>query len=81
MERSTAIHYALPTASKVTIEVFDIRGRIVNTLLDAYREAGYHTVSWKGQDSRGNQVSSGVYFYRAQLGNELTVMKKMVKLE
>jgi hypothetical protein len=81
MDKSTAIHFALPKATKVTLEIFDIRGRTVKTLLNAHRAPGYHTVMWTGDDNHGKEVSSGVYFYRARLGDELTVMKKMVKLD
>jgi hypothetical protein len=80
MVTSTAIRFSLPRAAKVTVEIFDIRGRRIKTLLDVYRAPGYHTVIWKGDDDQRKEVASGVYFYRARLGDELTVMKKMVKV-
>ncbi|OGC93717.1 MAG: hypothetical protein A2W25_06375 [candidate division Zixibacteria bacterium RBG_16_53_22] len=56
---STIIRYVLPAAADVVIEIYDIMGRRVETLVDAIQEAGAHSVVW----SPGNS-SSGVYFYR-----------------
>jgi hypothetical protein len=73
------ITYALPTEGKVTIEIYDIVGRKVVTLLDATEQAGYHSVVWYGEDTTGNSVASGVYFCRVQFGNKADV-KKMILL-
>jgi hypothetical protein len=51
----TTIHYALPEASDVTLDVSSM-------------PAGNHEVPWNGVDDRGNRVASGVYFYRLQAG-------------
>jgi Secretion system C-terminal sorting domain len=56
---TTTIGYSLPTASHVTLTVFDVLGREVKTLVDARQNAGYYTVSFDG-----SRLSSGVYFYR-----------------
>jgi flagellar hook assembly protein FlgD len=47
-----------------TLKVYNILGQEVHTLLDQVQEAGYHTVTWAGTDSRGIPVSSSIYFYR-----------------
>jgi hypothetical protein len=66
----------------VQIEVYDIRGRLVRTLLDGSREfgAGKHSVVWDGRDDNGVQVSSGVYFYRMRAG-EYVAMRRMVLMK
>jgi len=46
----------------VRVEVFDVRGRRVMTLLDAARPPGRHVVSWQGRSNEGQAVSTGVYF-------------------
>jgi flagellar hook assembly protein FlgD len=51
------------------LEIFDIAGRLICTLVDEPREAGSHQVIWNGQDAHGNSVASGVYVYRIQAGD------------
>jgi hypothetical protein len=60
----TTIEYDLPTSSNVTLSIFDITGRKIETLLDGYQNAGSHQIIWNAHD-----YSSGVYFYRIQVGN------------
>ena len=55
------IRYALPELSDVTIEIYDLLGRRVETLVDCQKQAGYHQVFWNADG-----FSSGVYFYRIQ---------------
>ena len=59
----TVISYSLPEPSQVTIEIYDILGRQVETWLDDFREAGEHQIIWDASD-----LSSGLYFYRIQIG-------------
>jgi len=68
----TKIDYALPKKTNVTIEVYDILGRLVKTLVNEVREAGNYTVTFNGTD-----YSSGVYFYTIEAG-EFKLSKKMV---
>ena len=75
---STTIGYYLPEASVVTLEVYDLSGRLVARLADGERqEKGTHSIGWRGLDAQGRSVSSGVYFYRLICGKE-TISKKMV---
>ncbi len=60
----TNISYALPSQSHVRVEVFNILGEKVKTLQDGLQPAGNYTVTWDSKDSKGNPVSSGIYFYR-----------------
>ena len=77
---STTIKYALPNDGKVTLAVYNILGQKVITLLDGIQTAGYHTVTWNGKNASGNDIASGVYFYRIQFGNE-TQIKRMTLLK
>ena len=61
---TTSIKIALPKHSKVHLQIFDVTGRLVRTLLNEPREAGYHIVRWNGRSDAGYQVASGIYFYR-----------------
>jgi hypothetical protein len=77
---STVISFYAPVLSAVTLDVYDSSGRLVARLLDhAMKQKGTHSIEWRGLDSSGRSVSSGVYFYRLTTGKE-TISKKMVLL-
>ena len=76
----TTIAFTLPVPQDVTIDVFDIAGRRVVTLLDDSLGAGQHFVEWTGRDAEGQRVASGIYFYRMNAGEE-QFSRKMVLLK
>ena len=61
---STIIPYQLPTAAPVRLEVFNVLGQQVATLVDAERPAGFHTAVWDATNAAGQAVAAGVYLYR-----------------
>ncbi|MEZ5360261.1 MAG: FG-GAP-like repeat-containing protein [Candidatus Zixiibacteriota bacterium] len=61
---TTAIEYSLVRNTHVTIEVYNILGQSLRTLIDEDKPAGDHTVYWDGKDRTGSSVASGIYFYR-----------------
>jgi len=78
---STTIRFSLRQRSKVTLSVYDVRGRRVRTLVRGVRTAGVeHVVAWDGRDDAGAAVSSGVYFYRLVAGS-FTQTRKMLLLK
>ncbi len=62
----TTIAYSLPRDTRVRLQVFDVRGRLVRTLVDGPRAAGQHTVPFDG-----TSLASGTYFYRLDAGGEV----------
>lgn len=58
------IAFTLAEAGPVRVDVFDVAGRAVRTLLEGQLDAGDHQISWEGRDDRGVAVPSGVYFLR-----------------
>jgi hypothetical protein len=70
----TAIGYQLKAPSYTVLNVYDITGRLVETLVDEKKEAGVYQVKWDGKDQ-----SSGIYFYRLKAG-DLTKTKKLILL-
>jgi hypothetical protein len=76
----TEISFSLPNAGHVKLEVYNIMGQRVTTLVDEYREAGTHSVTWNSKNDAGHEVSSGVYFYRLESGS-FTETRKMVLLK
>ncbi len=77
---STTIQFSLPGASDVRLEVLNILGQVVATLVNDQQEAGYHTIDWNGKDGGGNSVASGIYFYRITAG-DYQESKKMLLLK
>ena len=59
------------------LEVFDIRGRRVATLLDQSLDRGEHEVTWNGADFTGRRAAAGVYFYRLT-GQDGVLTRKML---
>ncbi|HPF36792.1 MAG TPA: M12 family metallo-peptidase [Candidatus Krumholzibacteria bacterium] len=60
----TKLDFALPSAGRATLQIFDAQGKLVRTLVQADLPAGAHTVDWKGRDDAGRAVASGVYLAR-----------------
>ena len=76
----TTIRFELPHAVEVKLEVFDILGQKVRTLVSGHMESGTHAAIWDGQNETGAQVGNGVYLYRIQ-ANEFTQMRRMLLLK
>lgn len=66
----TTVVFEIPAAGRVRLEVYDIAGRLVRTLLDADLPAGTHQATWNGNDSAGRGVPSGSYSARLVVGGE-----------
>jgi hypothetical protein len=76
----TTIRFSVPTKSRVALRVYDVAGRLVKTLLSDEIPAGAHAIKWDGTNHKGQNVASGVYFYRLSApGRDLT--RKMVLLQ
>jgi hypothetical protein len=68
---STTIRFTLREQAPVSLQIFNIRGALVRTLIDSDLDAGIHERRWNGRDSFGQLVASGVYFYRLRMGTEM----------
>ncbi|MCH8305424.1 MAG: T9SS type A sorting domain-containing protein [Candidatus Marinimicrobia bacterium] len=77
---STNIVYGVPNNSHVTLDVFNILGQRVTTLVNGMREAGTYEVKWDSMNDSGNLVSGGIYFYRLRAG-DIHITKKMLLLK
>jgi hypothetical protein len=78
--RETFIRYAIPYDCWVTIKVYDIRGKLVKTLVDKKEKIGYKVIRWNGTDEKQNKLSAGIYFYRINAGT-YSDTKKFVLLK
>ncbi|MCP4581435.1 MAG: T9SS type A sorting domain-containing protein [candidate division Zixibacteria bacterium] len=69
----TIINYNLPTSSDVTIDIYDLLGRKITTLVDKKQQAGSHQAVWNGEG-----ISSGIYFYKIQAGDFVETKKMLL---
>ena len=76
---STTIEFFIPDTEHVSLQVFNVSGRLIRTLVDDTSEPGSHSITWDGLDENGNSVPSGVYFSRIRT-EKTTLSKKMILL-
>tara|TARA_B110000116_G_C16336569_1_gene359141 strand:- start:136 stop:531 length:396 start_codon:yes stop_codon:yes gene_type:complete len=77
---TTKITYDLVNASDVKLEIYDLMGRKINTLVDQIQNAGHYSIIWNANDQAGNQVSAGVYLFRLQADKQ-TLTRKMILMK
>jgi hypothetical protein len=74
----TQLRFELPVAARVRIQVFDARGRLVRTLVDAYQDAGAAVLHWDGRDDHGRKTTSGGYIVQLEAGGQATSRKIVI---
>ena len=72
---STTIKYSMPQAGHLQLSVYNVRGQLVNTLIDGQVPAGEGQIFWDGADNLGTAAASGVYFYEARAAGEVIIGK------
>ncbi len=77
---STKISFSLPQNSHAKLDVFNIKGQLIKSLINDNLTQGLHEVVWNGTDSNGKKTSSGIYFYKLSTKNK-TLTKKMLMLK
>jgi flagellar hook assembly protein FlgD len=76
----TEIKYTLPADTDVRLEIYNVLGQKVITLVDENQKAGYYSMIWDGRSETGESVTSGIYFYRL-VSSEGVFKKSMVLLK
>jgi hypothetical protein len=77
---ATTIEYSTPAAGPVRLNIYDVSGRLVKTLVDEETPAGPHKQTWNGRNNAGSVVSAGVYFARLEFqGKQLS--RKLILLK
>ena len=80
MADNTNFSFRIPEANLVKLEVMDLFGNLVATIVDGQFEAGIFNHNWNGTDFNGNQLSNGTYLYRLTAGEKsVTAKLTMVK--
>ena len=77
---TTTIKYDIPKDTHILINIFDLKGRLVKTLIDEYQISGFKTIKWDATNKTGQQIAAGMYIYRIKAGN-YSETKKMVLLK
>ncbi|MBC8526662.1 MAG: T9SS type A sorting domain-containing protein [Candidatus Cloacimonetes bacterium] len=72
----TTISFSIKQNSKIELEIFNVKGQKVKTLINEFRQSGYHSIPWNGDDAYGNKISSGLYFYKLSVDGKTEVVKK-----
>ncbi len=75
---STIISYDLPRASDVGMNIYDLSGRRVKTLVSGIQAAGAHRVIWDGRSDKGEDAASGVYVYSLDAGGHVQTRKMVL---
>jgi hypothetical protein len=77
---TTNIRFSLPKSGHARLDIYNILGRRVTTLVDEDLPAGHKLITWYGKDYQGNVVAGGVYFYSLKAG-DFTETKKMILMK
>ena len=77
---STSIYFDVHKTNNVLIEIYNLRGQLIKTLVNGVYDIGRHSVEWDGVDGNGIEVSTGVYFYRMISGDTIEA-KRMILLK
>ncbi len=75
---STIIPYQLPASSYMRLEVFNLLGQRIATLVDGEQPAGFHSAQWDGTDATGRAAAAGVYLYRLQSGSMVATQRMVL---
>jgi hypothetical protein len=75
---STLIRFNIPTAGEVKLNVYNIKGQLVKTLVNENMITGNHEITWNGDDNNNRSVASGVYFYRLEANGQNSVKKMLL---
>ena len=78
---STRIKFSIPSDMNISINVYDVMGRQVKTILSGSHAAGRYSVIWNGSDQHGRSVSSGIYFYELKGADDLVDTRKMILIK
>ena len=77
---TTTINYTIPRDAQVRLVIYDLRGRLVATLVDEFQTGGYKSSKWNAVDDRGRKAPAGIYIYSIQVEN-FKATKKVVLLK
>ncbi|UCD17393.1 MAG: T9SS type A sorting domain-containing protein [Candidatus Zixiibacteriota bacterium] len=78
---STVVKFAVPSKSHITLAIYNVLGQRIKTLADEEYTQGYHFEAWDGTTENGSPAASGIYFYKLESNNGMTITRKMLLLK
>ncbi|MDD3534520.1 MAG: carboxypeptidase regulatory-like domain-containing protein [Candidatus Cloacimonetes bacterium] len=76
----TTIRYSVKDRGPVSIDIYNVKGQLVRSLINEVKEAGEFNAVWNGTDNNGRAVSSGVYYFKMNAG-KYSSTKKMIMMK
>lgn len=77
-QQKTIIRYSTDNTSMVSARIYDISGTLVRDLFDGTVEAGSHTISWRGGNTRGERLPAGIYFVEVKTADHCASQKLLL---
>ena len=77
---STIIQYVIPKTGTVEINIYDIRGKLIRTIVNQNQTDGLHKAYWDGRDEAGKKAASGIFVYTVKF-EKICLSKKMILLK
>jgi hypothetical protein len=78
---TTTIDFSIQNKSHIELSVFNIKGQKIKTLINKQMQGGNHSINWNGDNETGNNVSSGIYYYRLNVNGKTEVVNKCLLLK
>ncbi len=75
---STVIKYQLPSTSNAQLNIYNVKGQLVKTLVNETQNAGYYNITWDGKDNDNREVASGLYIYRITAGDYMETKRMLL---
>ena len=76
--QETTIHFSLEKAQFVKLDIYDLKGRHVKSMLQGSKPSGEHSILWNGKDEHGDRVSSGIYIIKMTAGKNSAIRKMIL---
>ncbi|PKN78881.1 MAG: hypothetical protein CVU48_07010 [Candidatus Cloacimonetes bacterium HGW-Cloacimonetes-1] len=75
---STSVRFAMATKANVSIDIYNVRGQLVRSLLNAEKNVGNHRIEWNGKDANGNNCTTGIYYIKMTSGKDSFLRKAVM---
>jgi sugar lactone lactonase YvrE len=75
---AATVRFVLERPSRANVSIYDVRGQLVNKVLESDLPAGANSVTWNGRDLKGEQVAAGIYFIRLDLKDRAYTAKVLI---